>query len=136
MADQLIYILLADDDLEDQDILKNAVTGLNAALVVNTVSNGQEAIQYLHDRAAGELPSLLILDYKMPILTAVDVLEKLQGDPRYTQMPKVVWSTSYQDDHIKLCMDRGATHYFKKPFNSTELVTIAKKMIACIPELS
>lgn len=133
MIDKIIHILLADDDIEDQDILKNAIIQLNPMIGIETVFNGSEALQYLVNCSADKLPALIILDYKMPILNAVEVLEKLQSNMQFKLIPKVVWSTSFQEEHIRLCMDRGAVHYFKKPFNGTELAAVAKQMLAYIP---
>ena len=135
MTDKIIHILLADDDIEDQDILKNAIVQLNPALVITTVFNGSEALEYLVNCSTDKLPALIILDYKMPVLNAVEVLERLQSYTQFKVIPKVVWSTSFQEEHIRLCMERGASHYFKKPFNETELAAVAKQMLAYIPEL-
>lgn len=132
MTNKVTHVLLADDDMEDQDILKNAISQLNPAIEIKTVFNGGDAIDYLVNCPADKLPSLVILDYKMPILNAVEALEKLQSYPQLNHIPRVVWSTSYQDEHIKLCMERGASHYFKKPFNATELVAVARAMLAYI----
>lgn len=132
MTDKIIHILLADDDIEDQDILKNEIIELNPTLVITTVFNGNEALEYLVNCSEDKLPALIILDYKMPVFNAVEVLEKLQSYPRFKVIPKVVWSTSIQEEHIRLCMERGAVHYFKKPFNETELASVAKQMLAYI----
>jgi CheY-like chemotaxis protein len=133
ITDKITYIFLADDDIEDQDILKNAITQLNPPLVIETVFNGGAAFEYLINCSADKLPSLIILDYKMPILNAVEILERLQLYSQFKRIPKVVWSTSYQEEHIRQCMERGALHYFRKPFNTAELMIIAKEMLAYIP---
>ncbi|WP_349317790.1 response regulator [Chitinophaga sp. MM2321] len=125
----MAYILLADDDIEDQEILVEAILNLDATVAIQSVQNGQEVLKYLEGCADHELPALVVLDYKMPILSAADVLERMNDRPRYGSIPKIVWSTSRQPEHIKLCMERGATHYFTKPVNLTELTALATQIL-------
>src|SRR5690606_19513919 len=88
------YILLADDDMEDQEILKEAILSVHPEMTIQSVWNGQEALNYLAGCLSGDLPSLIVLDYKMPVLNAVDVLNQIGDHPLYKSIPKVVWSTS------------------------------------------
>jgi CheY-like chemotaxis protein len=65
MIDPFI-ILVADDDPEDQEILKEYLLGENPALSIYCVYNGREALSTLNSLPGHELPSLIILDYKSP----------------------------------------------------------------------
>jgi len=125
-------VLLADDDTEDQDLLKEFLLKENPALTIHAVLNGKEAISWLQNRPVDELPSLIILDYKMPLLNAVETLERLKKDPRYEYIPKIVWSTSIQDEHKKICLENGAAKYFSKPTSSGELSSLSKQIIEII----
>jgi len=64
----------------------------------------------------------------MPILTAAEVLEKLAGDDRYTEIPKLVWSTSDRAEYVDRCVRYGATAYFAKPSSLAELASIVDRM--------
>jgi len=127
-----VNILLADDDSEDQEILKEALLDVNPALAIHFVMNGKEAISWLKNCPAGELPSLIILDYKMPLMNAVDALETLKENSVYTGISKVVWSTSDQSEHKKLCLENGAIQYFVKPGNPTDLASLARQLLDLI----
>ncbi len=129
MAEKLKYILLADDDTEDQDILKTAIEDADPLTRVQTVLDGMRAVKHLANCADTELPCLIILDYKMPLLNAAEVLEKLFGDARYRAIPKVVWSTSMQPEHIKQCLDKGAVQYFAKPNKASELALMVQQCL-------
>ncbi|SFF09972.1 Response regulator receiver domain-containing protein [Chitinophaga sp. CF118] len=122
MTNKITYnILLADDDLEDQEILQEAIQESKPFASLRCVCNGLQMVDYLEQTADSMLPHLLILDYKMPFLNGVEVLQILLENPRYTHIPKVVWSTSSQPEHIKLCMKAGAIRYFTKPNSGQEL---------------
>ena len=124
-----VSILLADDDPEDQDILKEYLLEENPGLSIHCVFNGKEVISRLNSSTEDELPSLIILDYKMPILNAVQTLEQIGENERYSAIPKVVWSTSDRDEHKKRCLETGAVHYFSKPISRIELARVASHML-------
>lgn len=124
-------VLLADDDLEDQEMLTEVIREMAPGLKVETVSDGREALAKLTQLADAELPSLIILDYKMPYLNAAEVLEALAKDPRYAAIPKVCWSSSRREDDIRRCLNAGACNYFQKPSTSAELRGVTKSMLEC-----
>jgi CheY-like chemotaxis protein len=123
-------ILLADDDKEDQELLREALLQEQPSASIETVWNGQEVISYLNACPDDALPCLVILDYKMPFLSAAEVLERLFKDARYAAIPKVVWSTSSQREHIDRCLKNGAVHYFTKPNSPSELTSMTKRMLS------
>lgn len=130
MESKAKIIFLADDDPEDQEILKDAIITLEPTADIHSVVNGQQAIEWLLNCPDSSLPALLILDYKMPIFNAIEVLEQIRNIPRLKSIPKVVWSTSNQEEHVKSCLEKGALLYFVKPTKTEELNNIAKQMLA------
>lgn len=125
------WALLADDDLEDQEMLVDVFAELDNSFTLETVSDGREALAKLAGLVETELPSLLILDYKMPYMNAAEVLEVVAKDDRYAAIPKVVWSSSTREDDIRRCLRAGACNYFQKPSTTAELRTIAERMLEC-----
>ena len=124
-------VLLADDDLEDQEMLTEVIREMDPGVTVDTVSDGREALAKLTGLADAELPSLIILDYKMPYLNAAEVLEALAKHPRYAAIPKVCWSSSRREDDIRRCLSAGACNYFQKPSTSAELRMLTKRLLEC-----
>jgi len=126
----LISILLADDDSEDQELLKEAILEQEPVARIEVVWDGQEVLTWLNQCPEDRLPQLLILDFQMPILTAVEVLDGLRRNTRYDAIHKIVWSTSTQPEHFKECLEKGALRYFAKPNNKTELRTLAGSILS------
>lgn len=120
----MFKFLLADDDSDDQEILMEAILQEQPDTEINTVFNGQKVLDYLAERVPAEWPSLIILDYKMPVMNAREVLEQIQD----IKIPKVVWSTSNQPEHMYLCEQLGAVKYFIKPNNRPELNAIVHEL--------
>lgn len=122
-------ILVADDDPEDQEILKEYLLGKNPALSIHCVYNGKEALSILNSLPGHELPSLIILDYKTPVLNAVQTLQEMAKNKRYAAIPKVVWSTSDREQHKKACLEAGAAYFFVKPCRPVDLSDIAGRLL-------
>jgi CheY-like chemotaxis protein len=122
-------ILLADDDPEDQEILEEEILKLEPSVKLRKVGSGKEALDYLLNCSDGNLPCLIILDYAMPVLNAAEVLGEIATKDRFENIPKVVWSSSKQPEHVKSCIDKGAIGYFAKPNKMAELKSIARQML-------
>lgn len=123
------YILLADDDDEDQEFFKEAFARQAPDIEIESVWDGEEVLTYLNDRADDALPGLIVLDYKMPVLNGSEVLDRLRQDARFASIPKVVWSTSSQQEHIDSCLEKGAAHFFTKPNTPAQLLNMAKQIL-------
>jgi CheY-like chemotaxis protein len=104
--------------------------GLGHAL--SHVRNGEEAIQYLTgktpfaDRAAHPFPQLLLLDIMMPGTTGFDVLTFLRDQPALKMPVILMLSGSVVPEDAKKAIDLGATAYFSKPTEFSELIGLVK----------
>ncbi len=124
------HILLADDDPEDQELLKEALMQKQPNTDVASVWNGQELLSYLETCPDETLPCLILLDYKMPVLNGPEALDRLKDDTSYASIPKDVWSTSSQQQYVDTCLGKGATRFFTKPNNPGDLHKIATQLLA------
>ncbi len=129
MPDSTKIILLADDDPEDQELLEEIIIQLEPSLEIHKVDSGKEAVDYLLSSQNILLPCLIILDYAMPVFNAAEVLEHIGQEARLQSIPKVVWSSSKQPEHVQTCLERGASRYFVKPNKMSELTDIARQML-------
>lgn len=126
------YIALADDDLDDQEILASRILKDHPGILFKFFKDGLEITQFLETCPTSDLPTLLILDYKMPIHSAVDVLRILQADSRYNAIRKVICSTSGNSQYVEECMQYGAEKYFTKPNNIQQLDDIVTQLSAIL----
>ena len=125
-----VHILLADDDDEDQELLKEALLAEASHAEITTVWNGEEALSYLANCAEHALPDIIVLDYKMPIVNGAEFLERLQVERRYASIPKVVWSSSGRQQYVDQCLRHGASLFVTKPNDKAELKNIANRILA------
>ena len=74
-------ILIADDDADIREILKDTLNSLGARIVA--AANGQECL----DRAETDAPDLVLLDIEMPVMNGLDVLKALRERGNGTAVP-------------------------------------------------
>ncbi|HJW15623.1 MAG TPA: response regulator [Flavisolibacter sp.] len=122
-------ILLADDDIEDVELLQEVILSKEPEVNVHSVSNGKQVMEYLASCTDEALPGLIILDYNMPELTGSEVLSQMAEQPRYKLIPKLILSTSNAYIHMQECIKNGATEYFVKPNSMRELEELTDKML-------
>ena len=113
--------MLADDDPDDRETFTEAFTRWYPQIKVHTVNDGQELFEFLDTCTPDEFPVLILLDFKMPLVNAPEVLERLSNHSIYDLIPKVVWSTSERSKDIQECQRLGAAAYFKKAATAKEM---------------
>ena len=109
------YILVADDDPDDQEMLAERFRRSDPTVRFRWVANGYEVLDFLRSCPNEELPRLMVIDYKMPGMTGAEVLQCIQHEERFRQIPKVVWSTSANKEYVDKALNSGADDYFAKP---------------------
>ena len=129
MKNELHYcVLIADDDTDDQYLIKEAFASLNFSHV-STVNNGEELFDYLEKKGkyAGlniPFPKAILLDLNMPKKDGKESLKELKADSRFNKIPVVIFSTSNNPQDISQCYELGASSYIIKPSSYSELVTV------------
>jgi CheY-like chemotaxis protein len=136
ISSKLGLVLAAEDEESDAVLLQLAFgrAGLPNLLVI--VRDGQEAIEYLSrwvpyaDGDSDPLPSLLLLDLKMPRMTGFDVLAWLRDKPQFKDLPVVVLSSSSHESDIQRARELGAWDYHIKPHGLHQFVQLIKQLTA------
>ena len=126
------HILICDDDVEDIELLEEALLKLEPDLTFDLASSGEEVIRILTTSSSDSLPSLVVLDYNMPGLTGPEVLSVVSNNASLKNIPIVVLSTSNLPQHERLCRNNGAADYFVKPSSIEQIDLIAQRIIEYI----
>jgi CheY-like chemotaxis protein len=122
-------ILVADDDTDDQFMLKEAFASLNFDKEIRTVENGEELLDFLNRKgkysdASLPIPKLILLDLNMPKIDGRQCLRLIRTNPQYSKIPIIIFSTSNNPEDISQSYELGANSYIIKPYSYNELVEI------------
>lgn len=119
-------IIIADDDWDDQLMLKETISEHDYAPVVRTVLDGSQLMDTLQD---GILPDLILLDLNMPNKNGLECLSEIRMDKKLKNIPVVVLSTSKNIRDIESCYAKGANLFFSKPYTFGTLKTLIHSIL-------
>jgi CheY-like chemotaxis protein len=134
--DQNTTVLLAEDNENDAFLMERAFKAHGITAPLQVMRDGAETIDYLSgsgvysDRAKYPIPSLVILDLKMPRKSGFDVLAWLQHNPEIKIVPTLVWSSSADPIDIKRAYCLGANGFLCKPADFQKFKQMLGKVIA------
>jgi CheY-like chemotaxis protein len=124
------YILIAEDDEDDQFLLVSAFKELSGNVELIFVENGIELIDHFKKYDNGlitNLPSLLIVDLNMPKKNGKEALKELIGKQYFRLFPTIVFSTTGNEVEKTRCSELGINDFFVKPSNYSGLLDIVSQ---------
>ncbi len=107
------YILVVDDDDDFREALCEVLA--EAGYPVEQAGNGELALK----RMSGEVPGVVLLDLKMPVLDGWGVVERMRKDPRTAHVPILILSAygfEWESDLL------GAQGYVPKSVGMEEIL--------------
>ena len=123
------FIFLAEDDIDDQELLIEAFSHFDNSIAVKAFNNGKKALSFLENLPIDETPCLIVLDYNLPELSGAEILEKLNQSKLFEDVTKVVWSTSNSPVYESVCLALGAKTYLVKPNDISGMNKLAELML-------
>lgn len=106
-------VLIADDNREFCEILKEYLASQDDFELVGMANNGIDALEIIREKQ----PDIVVLDIIMPHLDGIGVLERLASG-NYGNRPKVVMLTAFgQENMTQRAVELGADYYILKPFD-------------------
>jgi len=119
-------ILLVEDNPSDVGLTQRALAKSHVANELVVAEDGQEALDYLFGagayagREVTELPTLVLLDLKLPRVGGLEVLRQIRADQRTRRLPVVILTTSKEEQDVAQSYDLGANSYIRKPVDFTQ----------------
>src|SRR5438132_5360202 len=119
-------ILLVEDSDIDAESVQRALKSVGVANPVRRLLNGAEALAHLNhaekmSALTPAIPSVLLLDLKLPGMSGFEVLQRLRDRPAFAKTLRIVFSHLDDTNSIKRAYGLGAHSFLTKPVNETEL---------------
>src|SRR5215207_11198183 len=113
-------ILVVEDDSADAYFLQKAFERILTNCAVHRVCDGEEAKAYLQgngvyaDRHIYPLPSVILLDLRMPRMNGFEFLVWLRQHPELKIIPAVIYSSSDNPADVRKAYEMGANSFLHK----------------------
>lgn len=109
-----IEILLAEDDSDDRNFFKEALSEAAIPSELKTFENGEKLTDYLSLVKNPPPPDIIFLDINMPVKNGKDCLKEIRGNKEFKDIPVVMFSTSSYHRDIEETYSEGANLYILK----------------------
>lgn len=129
-----VPILIADDDFDDCQMIKEALEESCLLNDTHFVKDGEELLNYLRhvgkyeDKMKHPLPGLILLDLNMPKKDGREALKEIKSDPNLRRIPVVVLTTSQAEEDIYRTYNLGVNSFITKPIAFEKLVQIMRDL--------
>ena len=125
-------ILLVEDNPDDAKLTLRAFKRNNMLNPIVVARDGVEALDFLFargayaERAGKPLPTLIVLDLKLPKLDGLGVLKAIRGDERTRLIPVVILTSAKEEQDLVHSYSLGANSYVRKPVDFAGFMEAAK----------
>jgi CheY-like chemotaxis protein len=112
-----LNLLLAEDNLPDALLVREAIQIQNLPFEVFAASDGQAAIDFIvaaEENPEAPCPEFLVLDLNLPRRDGFEVLRSLRESKKCKNIPVLVITSSDSAAHQRMAAELGAG-YFRKP---------------------
>jgi two-component system chemotaxis response regulator CheY len=113
----LVRALVVDDSRAMRLILARVLRERGCEVV--EAGDGREALLAL---AAGETPDVALVDWNMPVMNGLELVDAVRRDPAYQGMRIVMVTTESESSQVIRALEAGADEYLFKPFTPDAVV--------------
>ncbi len=125
-------ILLVEDNPDDVELTLRALKKNNILNSVTVARDGVEALDYLFAGGAHSgcdvesLPSVVLLDLKLPKVDGLEVLKRIRSDDRTKLLPVVILTSSREEQDLTNGYSPGANSHIRKPVDFKQFTEAVK----------
>jgi CheY-like chemotaxis protein len=125
----LFVVLLVDDNFDHRFLTKRALKPMEieGKVGVHVAVDGEDALARLR---GGLMPSLILLDIKMPHLDGFEVLTAIRGQAATAHLPIVMLTSSENKTDVERALTLGADDYMTKPLDPREFQEAVRALVA------
>lgn len=122
-------ILLIEDTLSYQDLMRIAFEENNLPHKLHIVSDGESALKFLWQEKPyinAPRPALILLDLNLPKINGYELLKIIKEEPQFKAIPVIILTSSNAQKDILKSYNLKANCYLNKPYNFKEFINLVK----------
>ena len=121
-----IEIIIVDDDHDDQEFLKFAISEVIPESKIISFFNGSDVVAYISD--GKHKPHVIFMDLNLPKLDGETATVTIRKNSNYINVPIIVLSTCTDPAKMEDLKRVGANEYYCKPHSIALYVDIVKEV--------
>lgn len=127
-------ILLVEDNPDDERLTLRALKKNNFLNDIVIARDGEEALDYLLGTGsyAGRdmkiMPSLILLDIKLPKIDGLEVLNQIRSNPLTKGLAVVILTSSKEEQDLQTSYNLNVNSYIRKPVDFSHFVQVIKQI--------
>lgn len=116
-----VDILLVEDNMNDAELIIEALREVNLANNLVHLEDGEEALDFIFargpyaSRMIKDVPKVILLDIKMPKVDGIEVLRQIRANSETNLIPIVIMTSSKEEQDIIKSYQLGANSFVVKP---------------------
>ena len=114
-------VLIIEDNPADVLLIRKALQERGVKCELTCFESGESALKNLV-QTGRLLPDLILLDLQLPQADGVEVLSKIRGIPRFSDVPVVILTSSESRSDMQRTARLGAARYIRKPSSLEEFL--------------
>lgn len=129
MSKQL-KILLVDDFEMIRSLLKQALKQLGYTDLSEAV-DGVDALDKINKaHESGQPFDLIFLDWNMPKMTGIEVVQKCKSDDKHKNLPFIMITAEREQKSVVTALKAGVSDYVIKPFSPRQLSSKIERILS------
>lgn len=120
----IYYILIVDDDSDDHYFLRTALNKVIPQALIESVYDGEEALQYLD--SCTFMPNVIFLDLNMAKISGRDTIKIIKQNEVLSKVPVVIFTTSKDEEEKAEMLKLGAAAFYSKPSQIEDLIAVVE----------
>jgi two-component system response regulator len=127
-------ILLIEDNQDDVELALRSLRKNNISNEVVVTRDGVQALDYLFatgaysGRDTSIMPTVILLDLKLPKIDGLEVLRRLRADERTQLLPVVIVTSSKEEQDMLNGYKLGANSYVRKPVDFVQFSEAVRQL--------
>jgi two-component system chemotaxis response regulator CheY len=115
-----VQAIVVDDSRAMRMLMGRLLTDIG--FEVAEAGDGCQALDSLRERLAQNPVQLALVDWNMPEMSGIELVEAVRADPAFAALRIVMVTTETELSQVTRALDAGADEYLMKPFTRDDVV--------------
>ncbi len=128
---RLNCVLIVDDDRVSNYLTENVVRGMGVSTMINTVSDGQAALEYIKYQCEEDsyaCPELIILDINMRLVDGIEFVKQYRKlNTKNKSVIVILSALPLRKEQKQVLENMGVIDFYVKPLNVEKLMHVVNE---------